>query len=64
MSSDNPTARLAEFISTTSIEQISEEVLHEAKRTLINIVAVALSAWPPLQPQPWQDPPSSPGRSC
>ena len=44
MSSDNPTARLAEFISTTSIEQISEEVLHEAKRTLINIVAVALSA--------------------
>ena len=44
MSSDNPTARLAEFISITSIEQISEEVLHEAKRTLINIVAVALSA--------------------
>ena len=44
MPSGHPTAHLAKFASTTLIEQIPEEVLHEANRTLINIIAVALSA--------------------
>ena len=39
-----PTARLAEFIVRTDREAIPAPVLHEAKRTLINVLAVALAA--------------------
>ena len=39
-----PTARLAHFIVHTEREAIPAPVLHEAKRTLINILAVALAA--------------------
>tara|TARA_B100000029_G_scaffold514843_1_gene619272 strand:+ start:3651 stop:5012 length:1362 start_codon:yes stop_codon:yes gene_type:complete len=44
MSYSTPTTHLAEFISTTSTTEIPDNVLHEAKRTLINVIAVALSA--------------------
>ena len=39
-----PTARLAAFAVDTPAEAIPEAVLHAAKRTLINVLAVALSA--------------------
>ncbi|TAK79360.1 MAG: MmgE/PrpD family protein [Dehalococcoidia bacterium] len=39
-----PTARLADFIVRTPTTAIPPHVLHEAKRTLINILAVALSS--------------------
>jgi 2-methylcitrate dehydratase PrpD len=38
------TAAVAQFVSGTSVEAIPDEVLHEAKRTLINVLAVGLSA--------------------
>ncbi len=39
-----PTARLAQFAAQTSSESIPPQILHEAKRTLINVMAVALAA--------------------
>src|SRR5688500_16014964 len=39
-----PTRTLARFITTTSANDIPEAVLHEAKRTLINVLAISLSA--------------------
>ncbi len=39
-----PTAQLADFIVHTPLEDIPADILHEAKRTLINVLAVALSA--------------------
>lgn len=39
-----PTARLAEFIVRTPTEALPPHVTHEAKRTLINVLAVALAA--------------------
>jgi len=39
-----PTRQLATFIATAPIEALPPSMLHEAKRTLINLLAVALSA--------------------
>ncbi|MEZ4502328.1 MAG: MmgE/PrpD family protein [Dehalococcoidia bacterium] len=38
------TRQLATFVATTPIEALPASMLHEAKRTLINVLAVALSA--------------------
>ncbi len=39
-----PTRTLARFIAGHRLEDVPSEVLHEAKRTLINVLAVSLSA--------------------
>jgi 2-methylcitrate dehydratase PrpD len=39
-----PTTRLAEFITGTDTASIPDPILHEAKRTLINVLAISLSA--------------------
>lgn len=39
-----PTAQLAEFVVQTNAGAIPAHVIHEAKRTLINVLAVALAA--------------------
>jgi 2-methylcitrate dehydratase PrpD len=44
MSDLGSTAMVARFVAETPVEAIPREVLHEAKRTLINVLAVGLSA--------------------
>ena len=44
MADAGATATVARFVAETPVEAIPGEVLHEAKRTLINVLAVGLSA--------------------
>ncbi|MBT5774012.1 MAG: MmgE/PrpD family protein [Dehalococcoidia bacterium] len=44
MTDSGATAAVARFVAETPVEAIPGEVLHEAKRTLINVLAVGLSA--------------------
>lgn len=39
-----PTARLAQFAAQTPTEAVPPHIFHEAKRTLINVLAIALAA--------------------
>jgi len=44
MADQGPTTAVARFVAETPVEVIPAEVLHEAKRTLINVLAIGLSA--------------------
>lgn len=40
---EGPTFSLASFVSNISVNEIPDDVFHEAKRTLINVLAISLS---------------------
>ncbi|HIE84482.1 MAG TPA: MmgE/PrpD family protein [Dehalococcoidia bacterium] len=44
MSTLNPEAQLAEFITSLELSSVESTIQHEAKRTLVNLLAVSLSA--------------------